>query len=732
MTAEGSFTVAYLQDNLDAAGNVASTSIYYRIYHESTDTAGPIVTDTTLVTTSGETADLNISNTATVQNGVSYAVVNVSEALYDNLTKTGNAASNPANYVLYDSNGKAITGAISAVYFGLERSGQSGSNGGRRSRHCTAASRLSNATPSGKYEIVLAFDANGPAGGVTALTTGTYTLKIVDAHRRNASNPAGTTGITDVAGNNLNYTGYNPAGSNFSVKFSIAVTSDTTTDKTGTEILVNQTTDGVQTTTSTGLNVAGDSASTRIRRLRRRGRLRRRLAAVRQRRHHRRLHAALQQRRQPLDRRNAGQHLHHRQSDRSLGGDGRRRRLRRRLGQPRPRSRRQLGNLRPAVQFGWERRSAASSASTPSPPTIRSRPPSPWTATATSSSCGPRRDSRTATSTASRDKSTTATATSSAANSPSTPQNVPGTGLTASNNELHPSIAMSDVGTFVVAWTAVISQTNSIATNSVVVGRMFTWDSTGATPMLITTTSTAKPPPATRSSRSASATNDFIADDEPIPNDRLAAGAFMASNAAGGDELLGPVHRHLGSLPGQRLGSIPTTDVVNSYGIYYRQYNDRRHAEDRGGRTGQPGRHRVGSAQSLLAGAIGALLRQSVESVGQHGRGRRFHHHLERQRIEHDDPVESRRSGGRLRSRYQRRVGALLPLDGDRATPRIRPSSTEFRVNSTGQRNSGKLERRHDRQRRRTSSPGPAREAATPRASISRSTNRRSTSTARP
>ena len=76
-------------------------------------------------------------------------------------------------------------------------------------------------------------------------------------------NPAGTTGITDVAGNYLSYSGYNTAGSNYSVTFSIAVTSDTTTDKSGAEILVNQTTAGVQTTTSTGVNAAGDSASTR-------------------------------------------------------------------------------------------------------------------------------------------------------------------------------------------------------------------------------------------------------------------------------------------------------------------------------------------------------------------------------------------------------------------------------------------------------------------------------------
>ncbi len=37
-------------------------------------------------------------------------------------------------------------------------------------------------------------------------------------------------------------------------------------------------------------------------------------------------------------------------------------------------------------------------------------------------------------------------------------------------------IAMSDIGTFMVAWTAVIAQINGVAANSVIVGRMFNWN----------------------------------------------------------------------------------------------------------------------------------------------------------------------------------------------------------------------------------------------------------------
>ena len=56
-------------------------------------------------------------------------------------------------------------------------------------------------------------------------------------------------------------------------------------------------------------------------------------------------------------------------------------------------------------------------------------------------------------------------------------QNIPGTGLTASNNQLHPSIAMSQSplsnspATFMVVWTAVTSQFNGVATGSVIKGR---------------------------------------------------------------------------------------------------------------------------------------------------------------------------------------------------------------------------------------------------------------------
>ena len=148
-------------------------------------------------------------------------------------------------------------------------------------------------------------------------------------------------------------------------------------------------------------------------------------------------------------------------------------------------------------------------------------------------------------------------------------QNIPSTGLTASNNVLHPSIDMSDVGTFVVVWTNVVSQTNNVATNSVVVGDACSlWDATGVTRHQHRT-----------SSKSASEDNQFIADGTGHCKRSFGRAALHGEQRAGGDERLGPVRRHLGSLPGQRLDRHPPADVVNSYGVYYRQfaYDSRRH-----------------------------------------------------------------------------------------------------------------------------------------------------------
>ena len=417
ITAEGSFTVTYLQDNIDSAGNTSSTSIYYRVYHESTDTAGPIVTDTTLVTTSGETADLNVSPTATVVNPVSYAVVSVSEALYDSLSKTGNAASNPANYVLYDSTGKVINAAISAVYFGFDEAANLAQMAVDNPTLYSQFSALS-LTPSGRYEIVIALNSNGPAGGAIPLTTGTYTLTLL-------SPAASKSGITDLAGNRLNYTGYNTTGSNYSVKFSINVTSDSTSSKTGTETPGQPDHRRRANDDFHRHERAGDSASTSSVA----GDAKGDFAVVW-------LQYASDGTTDVYMRlyNNVGNPLtneilvnsytagNQTEASVAMDADGDFVVVWASEGQDPDGSWGIYGQRFNAVGREGRRRIPRQHAS---PATIRSRRPSPWTPRATSSSSGRRRVSRTATSTASRGKSSTAGATRSAANSPSTRRTFP-------------------------------------------------------------------------------------------------------------------------------------------------------------------------------------------------------------------------------------------------------------------------------------------------------------------
>ena len=129
---------------------------------------------------------------------------------------------------------------------------------------------------------------------------------------------------------------------------------------------------------------------------------------------------------------------------------------------------------------------------------------------------------------------------------------------------------MSDVGTFIVTWTAVTSQTNGIATNSIVVGREFTWDSTGANPMVITTTNNGQTTTSNTEFQISVGTAGFIGDPQHL--DHLAAGAFMASNAAVTMNRSGQFIVAWEAFQDNDVVN-PNTDVPDSYGIYYRQYN---------------------------------------------------------------------------------------------------------------------------------------------------------------
>ena len=570
MTREGSYTVTYLQDNLDAVGNVVSSSIYFRIYNESTDTAGPIITDATLVSSGGETDDLNISNSATFDNGVAYAVIDVTEALYNNLSKTGDAASNPANYSLLDSNGKAIAGAISAAYFGLNKAADLAQMAADDPADYGAFSVLSS-TPTNQYEIVIAFSNAASSSGVTGLTTGTYTLT-VKTPTAAQGNGSGTTGVTDVAGNALGYSGYNTAGSNYSVKFSVDVTTDSTSNKSGTEIRANQTTDGVQTTTSTGMNVSGDSANTHSIACDSNGEF---------------VVVWLQYESDGTTNvymrlyDNAGNPLtnetmvntyttgNQTEASVAMDADGDFVIVWASEGQDAADNSWGIyGQRFDAVgdKVGGEFHVNTKTANDQVSPAVAMDSKGDfvvvWATQGQSYSYFNGIEGQV------YDAGGNPLGYEFAVNS----QDVPGTGLTASNNELHPAIAMSDISTFVVVWTAVTGQTNGIATDSVIMGRMFTWDSTGATPMLISSTVNGQTTNSNTEFKVSVGTAPFVADPQAIPTDRLDAQPFMASNAAVAMNSSGDfIVTWEAFEDNDWIDMIEPT--VNSYGIYYRQYN---------------------------------------------------------------------------------------------------------------------------------------------------------------
>lgn len=246
MTAEGNFVVTYLQYNEDGDRNDSSQSIYVRTFNEDTNTAGPTVTSVA----TGEGNNLVSGSTVAVNDAVNYLVVTVSEKMYSDLTGMGNDVTNKDNYVLYDSTGRAIKNGINRVYYGLSEAATLAAQG---------VSGL-NATPTGKYEIVIAVDANGVGAGTTALSSGTYTLKLLTPVKATNTNPVGRSGLTDLGSCGLGATGYTTtkdgssivnSGEDYSLTFSITVASDTGTPKQGTEIRANEYTPGVQTTTST-------------------------------------------------------------------------------------------------------------------------------------------------------------------------------------------------------------------------------------------------------------------------------------------------------------------------------------------------------------------------------------------------------------------------------------------------------------------------------------------------
>lgn len=190
MEPDGSFVLAWTQQETYTDGFPANTSIKYRRFEESTDTAGPLVSDTLLP--SGERLQRN----AQLTQSLGQLVVTFDEDMMRVDPKSlGREITNPNNWVLLD-NGQAVQGGVVSVQFGLNMAADLG-----------LASAGSN-----KWEAVLTFDGNGPAAGAPQLGTG--------RHQIIAKNT-----LADRAGNALGRSGYVPNGAPITWTFDITIPS---------------------------------------------------------------------------------------------------------------------------------------------------------------------------------------------------------------------------------------------------------------------------------------------------------------------------------------------------------------------------------------------------------------------------------------------------------------------------------------------------------------------------
>ena len=197
METDGDFVTSWTQYQ---SGNY---SIYYRRFDESTDTAGPLVSD---VAATNNTRPATIDQDSTLfvgDDGLKYLVLTFDE---DMMTTGSDSVTNVLNYQLL-RNGVELRGAVIKAEYGLNKASE-----------LASAYGLS-ATPSNKYEVVLTIDGNGAETGTPALGTGDYTIVALAPVAATAANPNGQSGLRDRAGNPLGYSGFNPNGQNFNRHF---------------------------------------------------------------------------------------------------------------------------------------------------------------------------------------------------------------------------------------------------------------------------------------------------------------------------------------------------------------------------------------------------------------------------------------------------------------------------------------------------------------------------------
>ena len=215
MEPDGDFTMVWRQTEEHTsdsdhgaywANGTGNHNIYYRRFDESTDTAGPTVTD--LIDHNGNRVDSG----ATIDGAVRHIVVTFDEALMADSDEGIHSVLNPDNWIL-SQDGISIVGAIRNVRFGLNKAaelsgtydGVGDANGGMGERY-----DLSD-VPTNKWEAVITLDANGIINAdEPRLGIGAFEITALAT-------------IHDSMGNPLESNGPIPSGRNVTMDFEVSV-----------------------------------------------------------------------------------------------------------------------------------------------------------------------------------------------------------------------------------------------------------------------------------------------------------------------------------------------------------------------------------------------------------------------------------------------------------------------------------------------------------------------------
>lgn len=218
MTPEGDFVSAWSQAEEYTNGATSNTNIYFKLYNETNDTAGPMVTDFLLPSGS------RLKNGGQVTTTLQYIVVSFDEQM---MASGAYSVTNTANWALL-RDGVEVLGGIQSIQFGMNKAYTLGLT----------------SVGSNKWEAVILLDGNGASADTTANGT-----PLGDGHYQIVAKNT----LRDKAGNPLRHTGYNVDGATYSRDFDVVV-------PTSGETRVNSNASGSQTTNPTSAQTVASDA----------------------------------------------------------------------------------------------------------------------------------------------------------------------------------------------------------------------------------------------------------------------------------------------------------------------------------------------------------------------------------------------------------------------------------------------------------------------------------------